>query len=457
MAALLSSVACGGGAPSRGRATDDDRPNILFVLTDDQSASTLSSMRHVGRQLAAEGTTFPNFTFSLPRCCPSRASMLTGRYPHNHGVLANGGAEGGWKKFKPSEHSTVATWLDRAGYETALFGKYMNGYRSLSVPRGWSRWFANFDKGVWAKCFNSDGKKECDDDYPDQTIADRAEEFIEEREQDKPFLMWVAFSAPKGGGAADPKDAGLFRDEPLPDDPSFDEKDVSDKPPWIRENAPLSEAEKARALEQHRTRLRALQTVDRSVDRLLELLSQRGELDNTYVVFTTDNGWHSGEHRLPQGKESPYLHDLSFPLIIRGPGVPEGATDDAILMNNDLAPTFADIAGAKAGADVDGRTFLDLARGKELKGGWRTGGLIDGQASPKVGTPGYAALRMRDWLYVDYDGEEEELYDLKADPFQLENLLAGDGDLPVDLDMLRARVKALTGCERDACREAEDS
>lgn len=428
------------------------QPNIVFVLTDDQDAGSLQHMPAVQTELVEKGTTFENGILTLPRCCPSRASMLRGQYPHNHGISGDAGAS----KFRRDglDESTVATWLRESDYKTALIGKYLNGYDSLYVPPGWSKWYANIGRDVWARCFNDNGTEVCKQNrHPDAVLANEADEFVRSNEDSRrPLFLWLSLNAPHNPAYFQDQYADEFADTALPKPPSFDEEDVADKPGWVQQKERLSPESVAEMETLYRDRLRSLQTPDRTVKNLIDALAETGRLENTYFVFFTDNGYHLGEHRLPAGKDTPYVEDTEFPLIVRGPGVPEGQERSELVLNTDLAPTFAALAGARIAPFVDGRSFVPLLEGQPAS--WRTAALVEGPPSPKLSRPAYDAMRTEDGFYVEYETGERELYDLAVDPYQLEN--AYERATPRDVADLEARLAALSDCAADGCRTAED-
>jgi N-acetylglucosamine-6-sulfatase len=433
------------------------KPNIVFVLTDDQDARSIEQMPMVQKELVAKGTTFENGILPLPMCCPSRASMLRGQHTHNHGIISG---TLGARAFRNRglEGSTVATWLDDVGYKTALVGKYINGYEYRYVPPGWDGWYANMAKDAWADCLNEDGKEKCyGGKHPDAVLADKAEQFVRSSKgAPNPLFLWLAFNAPHEENGGPPpymrQDRNKFSQTALPKPQSFDEADVSDKPKWVRSKPRISPKGERRFRTLHRDRLRSLQTVDRAVGRMIDALADTGRLKNTYIVFFTDNGYHMGEHRLLAGKTTPYLEDVRFPLVVRGPGVPQDARQELVL-NIDLAPTFAELGGAPARDFVDGRSLAPL-----LEGGappWRTAALLENRKSPKLHRPAYAGLFTARRTYVEYESGERELYDLQTDPYQLENIYR-DAD-PALIANLENRVDELRVCKAEGCRRAEDA
>jgi N-acetylglucosamine-6-sulfatase len=444
------------------------RPNILFILTDDLDAGSIRYMPTVQKKLIEKGTTFENGILTTPVCCPSRATMLRGQYTHNHGITNAGKArqfflEGGLEK------STVATWLDQAGYRTALVGKYINGYaESLNdsgdyrhVPPGWDRWHANASRDVWAECLNENGKKRCYGGHPDAVLAEKAVSFVRANEGSAaPLFLWLAFGAPHEPAPYMDRDRNKFDDKHLPKPPSFNEEDVSDKPSWVRRKSLLTSKEITNHTRFYRGRLRSLQTVDRAVSRLIDALADTGRLDNTYVVFWTDNGHHIGEHRLGAlgggGKGTPYVEDIRVPLIVRGPNVSQAAARQELLLNTDIAPTFAELAEAQPVDFVDGRSFAPLLGGETPL--WRTAGLIENRGSGILDRPPFAGMITKDTAYVEYETGEKELYDLESDPYQLQNTYedAKDTDPALVAD-LQTRLEALRRCKEEGCRTAEDS
>jgi N-acetylglucosamine-6-sulfatase len=466
LASLIVVTLLIGGCAAEAQQTTQ-KPNIIFILTDDQDARSLKRMPIVQREIIEKGTTFKNGILTTPVCCPSRATMLRGQYTHNHGIISAGKAaqlflDGGL------ERNTVATWLDQAGYRTALVGKYINGYaESLNdstdyrhVPPGWDRWYANASRDIWAKCLNENGRKRCYGGHPDAVLAEKAEGFVRaNRGSAAPLFLWLAFSAPHDPAPYMDQDRNRFDDTPLPKSPSFNEKDVSDKPSWVRSKPRLTREEIRNHTRFYRDRLRSLQTVDRAVGRLIDALADTGRLNNTYIVFWTDNGYHMGEHRLSAlggstGKGTPYVEDIRVPLIVRGPSVARGEGQELVL-NTDIAPTFAELAGAQPADFVDGRSFVPLLRGETSL--WRTAGLIELRGSQKLNLPAYTGMFMQNRTYVEYANGAKELYDLQADPYQLRNTYKDVKDTnPTLIADLETRLEALRSCKREGCRTAEN-
>ena len=346
----MLALSCG---PPTGVLQAPDRPNVILILTDDLDARLLDE--HLAdypniRKLASEGTTFENAFVTDPLCCPSRATILRGQYAHNHRIVGNWWPRGGSRKFRVLGlgGSTLATWVQDEGYRTVLIGKYMNDYYGRRVPLGWDDWYAiagNFrstDLNENGRIVSYDPKRH----HLDDVLAQKAVGYVRDTSVDEqPFFMWLGTKAPHAPATPAPRHKNTFLDARLPRPPSFNEQDVSDKPEWVRDNLPLKLRRIAAMDSLYRDRLRSMLAVDDMIGRLVEALTESGELDNTYIFFTSDNGWHAGEHRLTPGKWTAYEEDIRVPLIVRGPGVPEGRELEHLVLNNDLAPTFVDLGG----------------------------------------------------------------------------------------------------------------
>ncbi|HSL00099.1 MAG TPA: sulfatase, partial [Rubrobacteraceae bacterium] len=348
LATALMAAGCGALTGVLGTA---DRPNVVLILTDDQDVGSIEYMPNVERLMADEGTSFNNAFVTDALCCPSRATILRGEYAHNHGVVSNASPRGGHKRFAGLGHerSTIATWLQDAGYDTALIGKYLNNYTDDGVPPGWDEWRAISGSHL-SDDLNENGRivtYDPDRHHLDDVLAEKATDYVDRAAGGSSFFMWLGTKAPHLPATPAPRHRDDFAGVSLPRGPSFDEEDVSDKPAWVRDNPPLREKEVSQLEEFHRERLRSLQAVDEMVVRIVRSLRESGELDNTYIFFTSDNGFHAGQHRLGTGKWTAYEEDIRVPLIVRGPGVPKGATREHLVLNNDLAPTLTDIAGSQ--------------------------------------------------------------------------------------------------------------
>jgi N-acetylglucosamine-6-sulfatase len=497
-----------GKQPEKGR--EPKRPNLVLILTDDLSVQDLDSgnlehMPNLKSELVEKGTSFENSFATNPLCCPSRASVLRGQYTHNHEVLTNEPPLGGFQKFRflGHENSTMATWVKEQGYRTVLLGKYLNGYSETYVPPGWDEWYAVAGDYL-SNDLNENGRVvryDADSYHLDDVLSQKASDYITRTAgadppfftADRPFFMWLGTKAPHQPATPAPKYEGALPGARLPRPPNFDERDVSDKPAWIRNNPPLGREQILYMEELYRKRLQSMLSVDDLVGKLVASLRESGELDNTYIFFTSDNGFHLGEHRLGAGKWTPYEEDIRVPLIVRGPGVPVGRTLHHMVLNNDLAPTFADLAGAKTPSFVDGRslgplltddptplkdwrkrfviesvaersgvaqppfinesTVAPLLTGDPLPKNWRRTSTDSAQLGEDWGRAWMKALRTSDYLYVEYKTGEHELYDLRKDPYELQNEYASAS--PELKQRLEAQLDALRQCEAEECRAAE--
>jgi N-acetylglucosamine-6-sulfatase len=453
----------------RGAIEASGRPNIILILTDDLDVASVSKIPALKEYMADEGVTFENAFVTESLCCPSRATILTGQYPHNHLIRGNTPPLGGFETFRDlgREKSTIATWLDDAGYETVLFGKYLNGYddrNRVYVPAGWDEWYG----AVGDRTLNQNGQvvRYPPKTYLDDVLSGLAQDFVRRQEdRDAPFFLYLSVQAPHAPAKPDLRHKDLFKGMQAPRTPSFDEADVSDKPEWVRSPS-LDRKEKKRIDELYRDKLRTVAAVGEMTGGLLRTLGETGKLDNTYLFFTSDNGYHMGQHRLELGKDTAYEEDIRIPLMVRGPGVPAGVRRDEMVLNNDFAPTFADLAGLPPPASVDGRSFaplLDNAK-QEDSASWRTafevshwGGGPESESPYQAvrHVPSYRAIRTQRHLYVEYAAGERELYDLETDPYELHSL--HDSADPALISALRSRLDALRDCSGHECGAAEDA
>ena len=464
------------------QATGPRPPNILFILTDDMRASDLKYMPKTQNLLEKQGVKFTEAFVTRSHCCPSRATILRGQYTHNHNVWTDVPPAGSFWKFHDQglENSTLATWLDGAGYSTILIGKYLNYYglnRSGSyapttyVPPGWDHWYGWEGSYIDADTeydINENGQVvtyERSEIQETDLYARTAERFIRQTAGRTPFFMYLSTNTPHFPAYYATRHAGMFSDEQLPRPPSFNEGDVSDKPAWVRNKPLLTSTQISDTTQLYRNRLRALQSVDDMVGRLVAALRNTGELSNTYLVFTSDNGSHLGEHRL-QGKVTAYDEAVHVPLLVRGPSVPQDATRSQMVLNNDLAPTFADLNSAKVPAFVDGRSLEPLLS-VNPPSSWRSAFLIEHRRSTEDGgvraipaqeIPNYDAVRTSRYLYIKYSTTgEKELYDLRADPYALTNLynLYASAS-PTLLSDLQSTLDELESCAGETCKTAEN-
>ncbi len=449
-------------------------PNVVMIMTDDQNASDMHVMPQTRRLIGGSGVTFANSFVSYPLCCPSRATFLTGRYAHNHNVLSQNPPRGGYGRL--NGRHTLAVWLKAAGYRTIHIGKYLNGYgvkRSRAVPPGWTEWRGSVDPTTyryWGYTLNEDGhlvtygrpRVENPRTYQTDVYTRIAERAIRRDADRGPFFLNVAFLAPhtEAGGYGSPgprpapRDVGRFSNARLPHPPSFNEADVSDKPPFLRRQK-IGPHQQNAIVRRYRDRLETLLDVDRSVAAIIDTLRRTGQLSHTYVFFTSDNGLFHGEHRIKANKFFAYDPATRVPLLLRGPGIPHGVVSRELVANVDLAPTIVAASGATPSRRMDGRSLLRFA---EHPGVVTRRPLLheapvplrDSTSTP-VKAPSYSAIRRDRWLYVEWSNGSRELYDLKRDPGELRSL-AGDRRYGRVRRMLGGQLHRLRHCAGGSCR-----
>ena len=425
-------------APARGQAAGaaGDRvrrtntaPNIVIILTDDQRWDSLSLMPHVQADLVSQGMTFQNAFVSNPLCCPSRSSILTGNYSHTTGVYLNFPPHGGWPAFHDlgAETSTIATWLHDAGYHTSLVGKYLNVYGpdNTFVPPGWDRWVAFEDEHAYYDYrLNVDGSLVSyghdAGDYSTDVLAEYAVADILSVPSDQPLFLYLSTTAPHGPIIPAPRDIGTVLDGPSTWPPSFNERDMRDKPGYLRG---IPRVSKSSMSSRYVRTAESLGAVDDAVHEVVDALESAGRLENTLIVFASDNGIGMGEHRWAF-KLVPYEESIRIPLVMRWDGVVAlGALDRHVVANIDLAPTFADAAGVTPPM-VDGRSMLPLLRGHDPA--WRKRLLLENLWYDRTGGPSpptYCGVRSQHRVFVHYGSGFEEYYDVNADPYELRNAI----------------------------------
>jgi arylsulfatase A-like enzyme len=518
--------ACGSGAlvgtavaadPSTSAAREvalQRRPNIVMIMTDDMRDDDLRFMPATRRLIGARGVRFRNSFSPYPLCCPARASVLTGRYTHNHRVLS---VDRPWGFPSFDDRSTIATWLSRAGYATVYIGKYLNGYGKWPAPRssggkslhyvppGWRDWRASFDGGFrrgsrydggtyrfFDTTLSADGRgfTPYQGRYQSRVFGELSDRIIRARaKSDRPFFLYVSYAAPHHAGPRERDDPrpvrrsdGKFTDfktTARPNDvkgmfdsrvraapgASWADPDFSDKPGYLQKPA-LNRAEKRALLEVTRQRAEALAVVDQQVGRTIRALRASGELGRTLVMFTSDNGYFLGEQRMRQGKIWPHEPSLRTPLLVRGPGIPAGQVRKDPFMSVDFAPTIAAAAGVTPPTWTDGVSMLGVARHGDA--GWQRGVLTEtgpyGAARRTTDWSGnpltdggsrdlryLIGLRTSRYLYVNVATGAKELYDVVADPREYVNL----AHHPEYAGLMRSfadQLKTLRNCKAEACR-----
>ena len=448
------------------------RPNLVLIVADDldQNLGTIESMPNL-QQLAQQGLTFSDFFVTNALCAPSRATLLRGQYTHSHEVGSNEAPAGGFETFVRMGHegSTLATWLQGAGYRTILLGKYLNGYPEggsrTHRPPGWSEFVSPVDVEAY-KGFNyrmnengrivSYGNRT--QDYLTDVLARKAEDLLR-RSSGTPFFLYLTPYAPHHPATPAPRHDRLFAGAQVPRTPSFNEADVSDKPA-PRTALAGSEIDDIDSL--YRTRLQSMQAVDEMIARVVRVLEDSGRMGDTYIFFTSDNGFHMGQHRLRPQKATPYEEDVRVPLIVRGPGVAAGETLSGYLAGNvDLAPTLAELAEVETPHFVDGRSLAPLLRGERpAPGTWRQAFLLEQYSdegliapSPRSAQPVFVGIRTLRYKYVEYWTGVREIYDLASDPYELSNF--GGTASPDLIAELSSLLRSLSTCVGGACRASE--
>jgi arylsulfatase A-like enzyme len=526
---LLLLLAAAGAQARPVGAGPDGRPNILVVMTDDMAAADIAHMPNVQRLLVRQGTSFTGAVDSFPLCCPARATFLTGQYAHNHGVGGNFNPYG-WYGMA-DRANILPAWLKRAGYHTAMVGKWLNGYGAQDahgeIPAGFDDWrglldvsaydYFNFvmnDDGAlrtWGDAdfarklvefakvevealdhpglaavlaqlvavmgpppYTSWGSANPEDYSPDVTGRIANELVAAQAHATQPFFLWWSPAAPHredvavtlmGRPGADPRPAPRYadavKDLRVPRPPNFDEADFADKPSELRQALPPLTDDKIAQLDRdYQGRIGALRAVDDHVGELVATLRRTHQLDNTLIVFVSDNGWLQGEHRVPGDKFLPYEESLRVPFVLRGPGIPKGRRIAGQVANIDFAPTLVDVANATAGRTMDGVSLLPIARDPakrpdraievEALSALFTGDfplIFNGWDQP------YRGVRTDRWTYVVWTKSgDKELYDRRRDPYELRNLAGSPAHRSIER-RLAARLRALDHCRGAACRQ----
>jgi arylsulfatase A-like enzyme len=500
------------------RAGDATGPNFIIVMSDDQGPEMMRALPAINREFGARGTTFTNAFASYPLCCPARATLLTGEYAHNHGTLGNNPLSGGGYRALLDPERNLAAWLQADGYDTAFAGKWLNGLRSpRAAPPGWDQWSGLVGEGGDGlssfydyDIFEADGTPRhygtSPADYQtDALTRDYALPYIDAQAVEPgPFFLWLAYHPPHSGVGRDdfagrrcsdgppadrtskqsaippPRYARRYLNTPVPHPPSFDERDVSDKPKFVRRRPPLSDKDLETIDRDYRCGLAALRALDDGVGEIVDRLRSTGQLADTMLIFLTDQGVMAGEHRIKRGKNRPYEEAIDIPLLIRGPSVIPGGVIAAPVANADLAPTILAYAGAaippELARPIDGTSLtVPLAGGPADPG---RAVLIEGRDNVAGSRHGYkvrsyVGVRTERYAYFEYrrasyasraDGiaapigagrtTELELYDLVRDPSQLRNL-ARDPAYATTRAELADLVARLEHCSGPSCVVSE--
>ncbi len=551
MLAVLCTVALNWSPRGAGAAVGEaaQRPSFVVIQTDDQtldglyaSFGGLRAMPNTLELIAKRGETFNNYYVSYPLCCPSRVSLLTGRYAHNDGVKGNVQPNGGYFgfSFRAAYTHNLATWLQGAGYRTIHVGKFLNGYgdepydNGTTVPPGWSDWHtvlnADTDHYYYGYKLNNNGTVEgpygdsgswdtreygVRDDvgcpfaplnglpcyYETDTLTNFATQSLRETSSEQPFYLQLDYTAPHGdfrkpaGPEPAPREYGWFKGAPLPHNrgQGFDEGNVSDKPRFIREAPYLSLQDIHTYRVYWDKQLEAERSIDDGVKLLIDTLGSLHRLRNTYIIFTSDNGFFFGEHRLIGGKFLAYEPSTHLPFLIRGPHIRAGTESNELVGNIDIAPTVLELAGVEADKSIDGRSMTPFFHDPELKtlrpylfesfvetddvdeaGAIAEPGDQSGSSERKRGKavpelqqrqrPGatasllappkdYEGIRLGPWKYIAWPDGEKELYNLERDPYELNNLVRIPNYFPIRNFLHHELTERLEDCVGRGCRE----
>jgi N-acetylglucosamine-6-sulfatase len=436
VAALITGLFA--GTPQRATGQVPLKPNIVFILTDDQRADTMDAMPATA---AAFDAAFSDFVVTTSNCCPSRSTILTGQYVHNTRIT--GTSMRHYQRFKKLEPETLGPWLQRQGYYTGFIGKYFNKYlESDPVPPGWDEFYGrlygmhqgngtnDFTLREYRKTLNEEMNRVVhypNGDYPDpyatRVFADKAVEFINRAMNptlipgNKPFALFVWTIGPNTLSPA-PE----YADAPFPEwevPPSFLEPDLGDKPAEVVSGNQIANDE-----EFHRAarfnQLRQLLSIDDLVEDVLRTLDVHGIRESTWGIYSSDNGRFWGEHQL-KGKIYGYEESIRVPLRMMVPGR-DAVSIAKTVANVDLAPTIMAIAGDTLDHSYDGYSILPLIDDPEMP--WRFNILIE-HLRQKV----FSAVRNERWTYIWWmKTGHQELYDRLKDPYQLENLAERNPD-----------------------------
>jgi arylsulfatase A-like enzyme len=392
------------------RFFNDERPNFLIIITDDQRFDTMEYMPNTQSLIFDQGVTFSHGYITTPFCCPSRASILTGMYAHNHNVHVNE------EKLK---FTTVVEDLHKNGYYTGLVGKYLNSWNgdARSEYDYWVTFFGGTVPNYYDPDLNVNGKWQKMTGYITYLFKDYVNEFLDKAtSQGKPFLLIFAPNAPHPPYTPAKEDTSLYTDLPPFRPPSYNEADMSDKPLSIAGKQLLDEEGSAQIDRIRRRQILTLVALDRSMGEILAKLKATGEMDNTVIIFVSDNGKHWGEHRM-ESKSTAYEESVKVPFALRYPPlVPTPYLEDKLVANIDIAPTIYELSDTPIPSTVDGLSMVGLLSGT---GDWRDHLLLE--AWPDRGH--WTAIHTGQYVYIETDNDLSEFYNLETDPYQMDNMI----------------------------------
>ena len=468
--AVVSLAAWPGGegvAETSGRGSAGSaRPNFVFILADDLSWDLITPQiaPHIS-QLMQQGETFDHYIVADSLCCSSRATIFTGLYPHRTHVTTNVPPNGGFSKFQ-SEHldeRTFAVALHDAGYRTSMLGKYLNGYGNRDgnqyggpamnasgapIPPGWTDWHVSNKSGYAEYNFrmNDNGtfnRYRGDDYYGVDVLNRHLQNFIKANAR-RPFFVEVSTFAPHGPFTPAIRHQDDFPGLTAPRDPSFDAQNTN-PPAWLGQREPLTPEQVAYEDASYRKRAQAVESIDQLLADTLETLARKGLTERTYIVFSSDNGYHLGQHRIVEGKRTAFDTDIRAPLIVVGPGVPHGRVVHQVVQNTDLYSTFVELGDATPARPVNGTSFVPLLHAEESDPLWPTVALIEHKGGTNPSDPdnegrrtnptSYDAIRISaprlygfpgpvEAVYVEYaePAQSLEYYDIAQDPYEIDNV-----------------------------------
>jgi arylsulfatase A-like enzyme len=478
--ALLAALApSGGSGPAAAAASPQSPPNIVVLLTDDQENGSTRVMKTLRKEMKDKGVTLKRFYDNFPLCCPARATLLTGQYAHNHGVVSNTAPDGGYGVFNDLHGDNyLPLWLQSAGYTTGYIGKFLNEYAEpdeygttpTDVPKGWNDWrvLAPSRAQYFGYTLNQNGVltqyTDAEEDYSTDVFTTKAKRFIRRNAPSpSPFFLMLGYSAPHGAGGGEPGRSCNRAAIPAPRDlgalkgaargslsPAFNEADVSDKPSPIAEHAPLTPGQIEDTLRKRRCAWESLLAVDDSVGALLDELKRDGERRDTYVFFLSDNGFLFGQHRIRNQKRYLYEESARVPFIARGPGIARGESSEDVVVNADLTSTILELSGATAGLTQDGQSLMPTLTNPDAEHARAID--LEAEAGPRI-----IGLRTWRYLYTEWEtgkvAPERELYDTFSDPYQLNNLALDPTYAPVVATLAR-ELADLRDCKGADCRSA---
>ena len=429
-------------------ARQSSRPNILIIVTDDQPPAdeTLAVMPSVRRLFVDEGRNYPNAVVTTPLCCPSRSSIFTGRYAHNTGVLTNADEAA---VLAMDQRTTIQAYLHGNGYDTAMVGKFFNTWPLSMAPPNFDRW-ATLSGGYQDPVMNVDGAVHRVDGYSTTVLGQQAVGILDDfdaADDSAPWFLYIAPHAPHSPYEAE----ALYADAPVPPwkpNPAFHERNIDDKPPWVRWHT----FTRAQQNEIRAEQLRTLMSVDDMVGTVMDEVDRLGE-SNTLAVYMSDNGLLWGEHHIGDSKRFPYTASVGVPMLLRWPDhIAAGSTDARLAANIDLAPTIQDAVDGPESPllQPDGRSLLSEDRHRRL--------LLEYWRSPDAPlVSAWSGIYRKGSLFVEWRDDDgavtfREFYDLRRDPFELRNLLGdhGTGNDP-DVASLSRQLDRLRACSTTTC------